>query len=160
MTTIIGFEVRPLRVDYAIHKKNLIEHVFKTDGFFCIPSSMLHSEANHKEVLLQGLRGCLGQYQTEIHDIGVYVGEYTERKKEIRLRPDWREEELLQSMKWLYEGITTFFEIETMDIPIEGTARFRRRAMKSLELLTYYNGYTRLYANWVAFEGAKEVENI
>ena len=154
-TTIIGFEVRPLRVDFAIHEKNLLLHRFKTDGMIQIPSSLVHSQADHQTVLYDNLSRLFGAYQEDTYDLALYAGEDRIRKEGFR-------EELRTSMLWINRGLQQFFEQEITGINFEGDAdkKFRRKALRDLEVSLEGYKYSYLHANWIAFEGAKDVEEV
>ena len=159
MATIIGLEVSPMRLDYAVHFKNLVMHKFERDGTIYVPSSMIENYSDHNEVILQGLHENLSDYKDEIYDLGVYVGENAQSVRKLRESLSARNEQLLQSQGWIHEAIDSFFALETMCIRIVGDNRCRRKALRALAKLENYPS-TRIYANWVALEGAKEVENI
>ena len=159
MTTIIGLEVQPMRLDFAVHTKNLVMHKFERDGTIYVPSSMIDNVSDHRTVIYQGLHENLSDYKDEIYDLGVYVGENVQSVRKLRESLSARNEQLLQSQGWIHEAIDSFFALETLAIRIVGDNRCRRKALRELAKLENYPS-TRTYVNWVALEGAKEIENI
>ena len=151
MATIIGIEVQPIRLNYAVHTKNLVVHKFERDGTINVPSSMVDKESDFRSVVLQGLQETLSDYRYEVCDLGVYVGKNTQQQIWNRF--------LVRSQRWMEDVINSFFETETMAIRLGNNKRFRRKILRDLDKLQDYP-WTLTSANWVAFEGAKDIENI
>lgn len=150
---IIGFEVRPYRVNYAIHETSYMDYRFEKDGSLYIPSSQ-QTQAQHNACLNQGFVETFeNMLKVELEadrEIFVYCESYADCPFSIHIH----------SYEWIHAFLTEYFAdfTEIMGIPIKNTEAFRRKMFKALEELEGWQ-FTCVPANYIAFMGGKDVDN-
>ena len=147
---IIGLEVKPLCVKYAVHEIDVAKHVFVKDGALYVPSSLAGNRADHDMALLENLHPVFDGILEEQHgDIPVFCESYSHKPYDHN-----------DSYKWIHAVLTDYFadHTEIQGIPIRDITQFRRKAYKKLENLSDYK-WTRIVANFIAYLGTEDVYN-
>ena len=148
--TIIGVEVRPYRIDYAIHEIAPIQvHQFIKDGSLYVPSSQFQ-KAPYCAVFDEGLQQTFNAYKTPNGKVSVYCESYR-----ISLR------DAEGPYLWGHERLTDFFadvtEIMGISIPRRSSdgEPNTRKMLKTLERLDNF-GWSHIRANYIAYVGGQE----
>ena len=151
---IIGLDVRPYRINYAVHETSFMDYKFEKDGSLYIPTSQ-QTQAQHNACLNQGFAETFEKMlEAELEadrQVFVYCESYAKYPFQKRTA---------HSYEWIHAFITEYFAdfTEIIGIPIKDTDAFRRKMLKALEALEGWQ-FTRVPANYIAFIGGKEVDD-
>ena len=145
--TLIGVEVRPYRIDYAIHEIAPIQaSQFIKDGSLYVPSSQFQ-KASYCTVLDEALQQTFKAYRT---NVSVYCESYRISRSDAE-----------GPYLWGHERLTDFFadvtEIRGVSIPRRSSDydQNTRKMLKTLESLDNF-GWSRIRVNYIAYAGGQE----
>lgn len=147
MATVLGFVIKPLRLEYAVHDHNLIGHVEHIkDGQILVPSSMRHSELNHRTILMnQELPNTFDEYLEDPSISGFIAA--------ANLKTSYH---FTDSVKYIEKALTDYFadHIGFAVVKLPPTRTMGKMCNELYERIPLFKG-KYILANYVAYQGGK-----